>query len=137
MHQMKKQLTVILALLALCPVVRAQSAPERFASALASGKPVMVDFTADWCMNCKALELAVLETQPILEKMDEKGVVSFMADRTKEGDASKFLKQLGADMVPTLAIFDPKKPNEPVILRGGYTRSTLLELLDKLEVESP
>ncbi len=104
--------------------------PERFEKALQSGKPVMVDFTADWCINCKALEMAVLQSQPILDKMHEQEVVSFMADRTKEGDASEFLRTLGADIVPTLAIFDPKNPTEPIILRGGYTRKTLLELLE-------
>ena len=106
--------------------------PERFDEALAAGRPVVVDFTADWCMNCKALEIYVLETKPVLDKLDEKNAVSLMADRTKEGDASAFLRKLGADIVPTLAIFDPKKPNEPMILRGGYTQKTLLELLDQL-----
>lgn len=106
--------------------------PQRFEEAMMQGKPVVVDFTADWCMNCKALEQAVLETKPILDKMDEKGVVSFMADRTNEGDASAFLLKLGGDIVPTLAIFNPKEPDKPIILRGGYTQRQLLAILDQL-----
>ncbi len=106
--------------------------PQRYAEAIKSGKPVLVDFTADWCANCKVLEQTVLETKPILDKLDEKEAITFMADRTNEGDASAFLKKLGADIVPTLAIFDPKEPHKPRILRGWYTQQQLLAILDQM-----
>ncbi|MGL4593526.1 MAG: cytochrome c biogenesis protein CcdA [Thermoguttaceae bacterium] len=99
-----------------------------------SHKPVVVDFTADWCVNCKVLEATVLETAPVLEMLEKKHVVSLVADCTREGEAKKFMRQLGADQVPVLALFDPKNPEKPIILRGFYTQKTLLDLLEKINV---
>lgn len=106
--------------------------PDAFDAALAAGRPVLVDFTADWCVNCKVLEQTVLHAKTVLDKLEEKNAVSLVGDCTKEGDAKAFLRRFGADQVPVLVIFDPKKPKEPVVLRGGYTQGTLLELLDRL-----
>ncbi len=106
--------------------------PERLQEALVSGKPILVDFTADWCVACSFLETIVLHSPAVLDKMNEKNVVSFVADRTYDGAAKDFLRQLGPDSVPALAIFDPKNPNEPVVLRGLYTRKQLLDILDRL-----
>ena len=36
--------------------------PERFATAVAEDKVVVLDFTAEWCLNCKTLEATVLQT---------------------------------------------------------------------------
>jgi thiol:disulfide interchange protein len=104
---------------------------EKLETALASGKLVLVDFTADWCVNCKVLEEFVLNSEAILTEIDRRDIVSLTADCTGEGEAKKFLRQYGADQVPVLMIFNPKEPAKPVILRGGYTQGTLLKLLLK------
>jgi thiol:disulfide interchange protein DsbD len=106
--------------------------PAAFEAAIASGKPVAVDFTADWCVNCKVLEATVLESEPILKLLDEKQVITLTADCTRKGEATEFLKKLGPEQVPVLAIFDPKNPSQPIVLRGFYTQKTLTELLGKL-----
>jgi len=100
-----------------------------FESALASGKTVIVDFTADWCVNCKALEAMVLQSQPILTLLEQKGIVSLTADCTRQGEATELLRQLGPEQVPVLAIFDPADPSKPTVMRGIYTQSTLLKKL--------
>ncbi|MCL2709498.1 MAG: thioredoxin family protein [Planctomycetaceae bacterium] len=100
-----------------------------FESALASDKMVIIDFTADWCVNCKVLEATILRSTPILEALDEKGIVSLMADCTREGEATELLRQLGPEQVPVLAIFDPADPSKPTVMRGMYTQGKLLELL--------
>ena len=100
-----------------------------FESALASGKTVVVDFTADWCVNCKVLEMMVLQSDAVLTLLDKKGIVSFTADCTRYGEATKLLRQLGPEQVPALAIFDPSIPSQPTVLRGFYTQKTLLEKL--------
>ena len=99
-------------------------------SALASGKTVIIDFTADWCPSCKAFAVAVLYTQPITAVLEEKGIVSLTADCTRrEGEASELLRKLGPEQVPVIAIFNPANPSKPTVIRGGYTQSQLLELL--------
>jgi len=98
-------------------------------SALSSGKTVIIDFTADWCVNCKILEATVLQSKTILTRLEEKEIVSLMADCTRRGEATELLSKLGPEHVPTLAIFYPDNPNEPTVIRGFYTEKSLAEKL--------
>lgn len=43
--------------------------PERLAQAQAAGQAVLLDFTADWCLNCKTLEKAVLEHPRVASRL--------------------------------------------------------------------
>jgi thiol:disulfide interchange protein len=103
-----------------------------FESARVSNRPVIIDFTADWCVNCKVLEAMVLKTDPIRKLLDEKQVVSLVADCTHQGEATELLKKLGSEQVPVLALFDPNNPSQPIVLRGYYTQKKLIELLENL-----
>ena len=98
-------------------------------SALASGKRVIVDFTADWCVNCKVLAATVLQSEETLALLEEKRIVSLEANCTRHGEATELLRQLGSEAVPVLAIFDPAHPTQPTVVRGFYTQKTLTELL--------
>ena len=100
--------------------------------ATAAGSTVLVDFTADWCLTCKTLEAAVLNTRPVAEVVKANGVLAMHADWTRTPpEITKMLELLGSKQVPVLAIFPAGNPNEPVVLRGGYTQATLLEALKK------
>jgi thiol:disulfide interchange protein len=98
-------------------------------SALSSGKRVIVDFTADWCVNCKVLAATVLQSEETLALLEEKRIVSLEANCTRHGEATELLRQLGSEAVPVLAIFDPAHPTQPTVVRGIYTQKTLTELL--------
>ena len=109
---------------------------EKLEKHLADGKVVIVDFTADWCMSCKAMESYVLHNKTVLEKIDEKGIVTLQADWT-DGDEiiTDLLRRLGGEQVPVVAIFNPREPNKPIVFRGELTTQgtkPLLEQLDKL-----
>ncbi|HBT78588.1 MAG TPA: hypothetical protein DEB39_17080 [Planctomycetaceae bacterium] len=92
-------------------------------------KTVLVDFTADWCVNCKVLEATVLESQTVLSEIDRRGLVSLQANITRSEEAKALLNTLGPESVPALAIFTPDKPNEPLIVRGNYTAKMLIDRL--------
>ncbi len=95
-------------------------------------RTVMVDFTADWCATCKVLERTVLNTKKVRDHVEEMGIVPLMADWSELGDDIKgMLNQLGSIQIPVLAVFPAGKPNEPIVLIGGYTQSQLLEALQK------
>ncbi|MDR2643916.1 MAG: thioredoxin family protein [Planctomycetaceae bacterium] len=103
-----------------------------YESAISSGCYVIVDFTADWCVTCKALEAAVLNSKSVKKTIEDKKVVFMIADCTREGEATEFLRKLGPGQVPVLAFFDPKNPSEPIVLRGLYTRQNVLKILETI-----
>jgi thiol:disulfide interchange protein DsbD len=82
---------------------------EREAAALAEGKVVMVDFTADWCINCKTLEKTVLESQAVLDALEQHDVVPLKVDLTSGVPArGERLKAAGGATIPLLVIVSPK-----------------------------
>lgn len=112
---------------------------ETFARELEQGRIVAVDFTADWCVNCKFIERTLLHTEEIEKKFEEKNVLTLTADWTNQ-DAqtpdviaiNELLDANGARQVPTLMIFTPENPDKPIVLSGLYTKSTLVEAIDSL-----
>ncbi len=106
---------------------------------LGKGRVVAVDFTADWCMNCKFLEKTILHTPEVEAIFDDKNVLTLTADWTNQ-DAqtpeilaiNELLDANGARQVPTLMIFTPSAPEKPIVLRGLYTKAALLEVLETL-----
>jgi thiol:disulfide interchange protein len=95
-------------------------------------KAVMIDFTADWCPSCKFFEATVLNTAEVRQAAERNGVVLLQADWTHDApEVTKFLKLLGAQQVPVIAIFPVDRPNEPIVFRDGYTKGQILEALEK------
>ncbi len=102
------------------------------AKRLAAGQTVLVDFTADWCMTCKTLEATVLDTRAMREKLVGPNIATMQADMT-DGDPELLAmqKNLGSEQVPIIAIFSADRPNDPVVLLGGYTSASLSAAIDK------
>jgi len=73
---------------------------EERVAALA-GHPVFIDFTADWCLSCKANEKTVLESSTVRQAMDEHGVIPLKADWTRRDPViSEWLQRYGKAGVP-------------------------------------
>jgi len=71
------------------------------ASARASGKPVFVWFTADWCLTCKVNESVAIEREATREAFERAGVVAIRGDWTRPDPAiARFLEAQGAAGVP-------------------------------------
>lgn len=67
--------------------------------------------------------------------MEELGVVTLKADWTAPNDEiASMLKKLGSKQLPVLAIFPAKNPRKPIVLRGMYSKKTLI---DKLREAGP
>ncbi|MCL2348826.1 MAG: thioredoxin family protein [Planctomycetaceae bacterium] len=100
---------------------------------LAKGKVVLVDFTADWCLNCKVLERTVLHSNEVTAKLNEINGVILTADWTyRNPEITDMLNQLGGEQVPVVAIFTPENKTNPIVLRGMFTSATLIERLNNI-----
>ena len=88
------------------------------AAAGQAGKPVIVDFTASWCVNCKEIEHDVFEDAAVAPILADK-FVTLRADLTQWGSpASAALeKQYGFGSLPTVIFLDPKTGQEIKPLR--------------------
>ncbi len=105
---------------------------ERLAAALASGAPVFVDFTAEWCVNCKAYEKLVLATEPVGAKFREKKIVPLKADWTDADPViTRALKSFNRVGVPLYILYRPGEP-QPVVM-DGLTTGVLIGEIDKIK----
>ncbi len=82
--------------------------PERFEERRARGDVIVVDFTAEWCLNCKALESTVLNRREIADLLASPGVVPMKVDLTGSNPAGQQkLRDLQWVGIPLLAIYGP------------------------------
>lgn len=104
--------------------------PELEKYALEQGRVVVLDFTADWCLNCKALEAAVLNVDPVRPVLFGEGVVAVKADLTsKSAPGWARLRSLNRTGIPTLAILGPGL-EEPLVY-NTYTSQTVLSAIEQ------
>jgi thiol:disulfide interchange protein len=90
------------------PIAWVYYTPERFAAAVAEEKVIVLDFTAEWCLNCKALEAAVLHRGEIVALLASPGVVPIRVDLTSDNPAgSAKLQELEWVGIPLLAVYGP------------------------------
>jgi thiol:disulfide interchange protein len=95
---------------------------ERFAESVESGDVIVLDFTAEWCLNCKALEHGVLHREEIVDLLNGPGVVPMRIDLTGDNPAGKAkLAELDWVGIPLLAIYGPETGYTDPIKYDSYT----------------
>jgi thiol:disulfide interchange protein DsbD len=107
--------------------------PERVADAAKSGQPVFIDFTADWCLNCKYNEKFVINSEPVRDALKSKKVLTLKADWTNGDPAiTAILRKYGRAGVPVYMLY-PGGSAEPVLFPEILTQASVLGELQKLK----
>jgi thiol:disulfide interchange protein DsbD len=106
--------------------------PASFQAARASGDPVFIDFTADWCLSCKFNEATVLRSKEVEEKLRSGHVQLLKADWTRyDPEITRQLSAIERSGVPAYVIY-PAGPNSNAdVLPELLTKDIVLKALDK------
>ena len=97
----------------------------RVAAELRQGHPVFVYFTADWCLTCKANEVAAIDRGEVREAFRKAGVKVVAGDWTNGDPAiTRFLEAHGRAGVPYYVWYKPGR--EPEELPQVLTPSELI-----------
>jgi suppressor for copper-sensitivity B len=100
-------------------------------AALAAGKPVLVDVTADWCVTCQVNKKAVLDAAAIRGRIERGEVIALRADWTRpSAEIAAYLKGFGRYGIPFNAAYGPRAP-QGLPLSELLTTSAVEEALAK------
>ncbi|WP_379545945.1 protein-disulfide reductase DsbD family protein [Qipengyuania sp. DSG2-2] len=118
----------------LSPRAFSQSALDE---ARATGQPVFVWFTADWCVTCKVNEGIAIEREATREAFDEAGVIAIVGDWTvRDAEITEFLTRQGAAGVP-LYLWYPSGGAEAQQLPQVLTPDSLVNLARQSQARTP
>jgi thiol:disulfide interchange protein DsbD len=98
-------------------------------AATGQGRPVLVNFTADWCVTCKINERTSLASPRVAAALKETGAVYLVGDWTRRDDAiTAELRRHGRSGVPLYLMYSPGSA-EPRILPQLLTEGVVLDAL--------
>ena len=100
--------------------------PEVLQSEIDNNNVTVIEFTAEWCLNCKLLENTVLNQPEIVELFKQEDVTPIKVDLTGNNQSgNQLLNDVGGLRIPLLIINDGK--GEEVFRGDFYTVDQILD----------
>lgn len=104
--------------------------PEKLAALRAEGRPVLVNYTAAWCVSCQVNDQVALSTRPVAEALTRNNAVYLKADWTKrDPQIAEELARFGRAGVPLYLVYGAKG-GDPAILPSLLTPGLVVKALD-------
>ncbi|MEM7413501.1 MAG: thioredoxin family protein [Myxococcota bacterium] len=104
--------------------------PAAIARERAAGRPVFVDFTADWCITCKVNETVVLSQDAVRNELERWNYAVFKADWTRRDDRiTRALGTWGRAGVPMYLVYPADPAKSPELLPELLTLDDTVEAL--------
>jgi len=106
--------------------------PEAVTGARSEGRPVLVDFTADWCLTCQVNKKTSIEIPSVRARLKSINAVALSGDYTRFPDnITTELNRFNRAGVPLVLIYpkDPAAP--PIVLPEILTPGIVLDALDR------
>ena len=101
---------------------------EAVAAAKAKNKILVLDFTAEWCLNCKALESAVLDSVDVATALAQSDVAAIKVDITsRKSNGWNLLHDYDRVSIPLLVVQDAK--GKVILKSDAYTRAQVVDAI--------
>jgi thiol:disulfide interchange protein DsbD len=80
---------------------------EALRDARTAQRPVLIEFTADWCINCKVLEQTVYRDRRVVRAVREVNAITLRADLTRPDERLKrYLREFGGAGLPFAVVLN-------------------------------
>lgn len=112
------------------PFVWEPWSPAAVMQAQAEKRPVLIDFTADWCFTCNTVVKPALESAAVRNKLKEIDGVTLIADYTKFSPAiGEELQKFGRAGVPLVVVYPRDSSRPPIVLPEALTPGMVVNAL--------
>jgi thiol:disulfide interchange protein DsbD len=103
--------------------------PELLAELRASGQPVFINLTADWCITCLVNERVALNSEKVTQLINDQGIVYLKGDWTNnDPQITALLNQFQRSGVPLYLVY-PRGSGPAQILPQILSESMIIEAL--------